>query len=198
MSDIATACSGLAEPDRELLRNVRRGMSITADLSRSDLLLLCHSHGSTFTVAAQAKPHSIASLYATRLEGQQLSGRDYPAFAEAWHSRRHIRIHRDLLPSGAPVIQDVYPIFGQDGLLIALFSVEISQIQMERHRTRDKSFQRAVDLVKRECMRGELANTANLSPFTEWDGVLLVDLQRRITYLSGIAVDPSAIMAAAF
>ena len=37
------------------------------------------------------------------------------------------------------------------------------------------------------CMRGELADTAGLSPFSEWDGVLLVDPQRRITYLSGIA-----------
>ncbi len=37
------------------------------------------------------------------------------------------------------------------------------------------------------CIRGELADTEDLSPFSEWDGVLLVDTQRRITYLSGIA-----------
>jgi len=37
------------------------------------------------------------------------------------------------------------------------------------------------------CIRGELANAEDLSPFGEWDGVLLVDWQRRITYMSGIA-----------
>lgn len=187
MTDIANACPGLAEVDLELLRRVQRGMSITADLSRSDLLLLCYAHGHAYTVAAQARPHSIASLYPARLAGQTLSSFDYLAFEDAWQGRRRVRVHRELLPSGAPVIQDVYPIFGHDGRLIALFSVEISQIQLERHRTRDKSFQDAIEMLKADCMAGNLVYATPLSAFSEWDGVLLVDPQRRITYLSGIA-----------
>ena len=38
-------------------------------------------------------------------------------------------------------------------------------------------------------MLGELAGAANLSPFQEMDGILLVDSQLRITYLSGIAAN---------
>ncbi len=187
MSEITSGCPGLAEPERELLRNIQRGMSITADLSRSDILLLCHTRKGDFTVVAQSRPHSIASLYPTRIAGQQLGPGDYPAFQDAWQARRHVQVHRELYPSGAPIIQDVYPIFSADNHLIALFSVEISQIQLERHRTRDKSFQQIIEVLKRQCMRGELADTQSLSPFTEWDGVVLVDAQRRITYMSGIA-----------
>jgi two-component sensor histidine kinase/PAS domain-containing protein len=178
---------GPVQPDLELLDRIEQGMGITADLSRSDLLLLRFGLDNEFIVQAQARPHSIASLYSTRLVGQALSGSDYQAFQEAWHGRHHVKIHRDLLPSGAPVIQDLFPVFGRDGQQLALFSVELSQIQLERHRTRDKSFQRIIELLKLQCMRGELTSAANLSPFTEFDGVLLVDAQRRITYLSGIA-----------
>ncbi len=85
------------------------------------------------------------------------------------------------------MVQDVIPILGQDGALIALFSIEISLIQLERHRSRHASFRQAIEWLKAMCMRGELVSTERLSPFTEWDGVLLVDPQRRITYLSGIA-----------
>ncbi len=37
------------------------------------------------------------------------------------------------------------------------------------------------------CVQGELAAADGLSPFQEMDGVLLVDSQLRIIYLSGIA-----------
>jgi two-component system, sensor histidine kinase PdtaS len=187
MSVIDNGCPDLGEADLELLRNIERGMRITADLSRSDLLLLCSRPENKFEVFAQARPHSIASLYSTRLVGQTLSGKDYPAFADAFERKRHVRVHRDLLPTGAPVIQDVYPLYDRGGRLIALFSVELSQIQLERHRTRGKAFQRIIELLQQQCMRGELANTDKLTPFAEWDGVLLVDPLRRITYMSGIA-----------
>jgi len=36
-------------------------------------------------------------------------------------------------------------------------------------------------------IRGDAAGLASLSPFGEWDGILYVDAQRRIVYLSGIA-----------
>jgi two-component system, sensor histidine kinase PdtaS len=187
MNVIDNGCPGLDAPDLDFLGKIEQGMSITADLSRSDILLLCHRQGKEFLVLAQAKPHSIASLYSTRLVGQTLSAKEYPAFQEGWQGRRHVQFHRDLLPTGAPVIQDVYPIFDRFGRLIALFSVELSQIQLERHKTRDKSFQRSIELLKRQCMRGEMVGTEKLSPFSEWDGVLLVDPLRRITYMSGIA-----------
>ncbi|MCU0502437.1 MAG: histidine kinase N-terminal domain-containing protein, partial [Anaerolineae bacterium] len=187
MSELAKADPDLAEPDRELLRNIVRGMAITADLSRADLLLLHPRSSTTFVVLAQAQPHSIASLYDADLSDTELLGDESAVYVDAVHKRRHVRIQHELRPSGAPVSQEIYPVFGGGGKLLALFSVETTLIQLERHRHRHISFRRAIDWLKSMCMRGELAWAEQLSAFGEMDGVMLVDAQRHITYVSGIA-----------
>jgi two-component sensor histidine kinase/PAS domain-containing protein len=151
--------------ERDVLENVRHGMAITADLSRSDLLLVHPIDAEHVEVIAQAQPHSIQSLYDVRT----------------------VRVQREFYTSGAPIVQEVSPIPGPNGMPVAFLSAETSLIQLERHRSRHVSFRRAVQWLKAMCIRGELANSEGLSPFSEWDGVLLVDSQRRITYLSGIA-----------
>jgi two-component sensor histidine kinase len=186
MSELAKICTGLAESDLMLLQNVEKGMGITADLSRSDILLVW-PRNEALIVAAQAQPHSIASLYDQKLIGDRLPSPSAPAALDALHGRRHIRTQHQILPSRAPVRQDIYPIFGHEGQVIALLSIEISLIQLERHRSRHASFRHAIDWLKQMCVQGDLAPAEALTPFTEWDGVLLVDTQRRITYMSGIA-----------
>lgn len=175
------------EAERELFENIGRGMAITADLSRSDLLLVRPVDAGRVEVVAQAQPHSIQSLYDDRLVGQTLTRQEAPVLLDAWRRGHKVRVQRDFYPSGAPIVQEVYPIAGLDDGPAALLSIETSLIQLERHRSRHVSFRRAVQWVKEMCARGELAAAEALSPFGEWDGVLLVDAQRRITYLSGIA-----------
>jgi two-component system, sensor histidine kinase PdtaS len=175
------------EAERELLENIGRGMAIAADLSRSDLLLVRPVDAGRVEVVAQAQPHSIQSLYDVLLVGQTLNRQEVPEILDAWRRGRKVRVQRDLYSSGAPIVQEVHPIPGPDGRPAALLSIETSLIQLERHRSRHMSFRHAVQWVKGMCIRGELAAAEGLSPFSEWDGVLLVDAQRRITYLSGIA-----------
>jgi two-component sensor histidine kinase len=166
---------------------VRRGMAITADLSRSDLLLVRPIDAERVEVIAQAQPHSIQSLYDVRLEGAALTRKDAPVILEACRRGRSMRVQREFYSSGAPIVQEVSPIPGPDGKPLAFLSTETSLIQLERHRSRHVSFRRAVLWLRSMCIRGELASSEGLSAFSEWDGVLLVDSQRRITYLSGIA-----------
>jgi two-component system, sensor histidine kinase PdtaS len=168
------------------LRDVALGMAVTADISRSDLLLLRPLPAGQVKIVAQAQPHSISPLHADSLIDRNWINRDAPVILDAVKKRKRMQAHRDL-PGGAPVMQDVRPIFGHDGRLIGLLSFETSLIQLERHRQRHPSFRRTVKWIKTMCVRGELAGAAGLSPFLEMDGVMLVDPQRRITYLSGIA-----------
>ena len=79
------------------------------------------------------------------------------------------------------------PIQDETGQVIGLLSIETSLIQIERHRQRRPAFRGVMEWVKAMCLRGELSDTADLSPFYESDGILLADHQRRITYVSGIA-----------
>ncbi len=187
MSEIRSLCLPAAAPDVELLENVQRGMAITADLTRSDLLLVCPRNAEQVVVVAQAHPHSITSLYDAELIGKTLTRQDSPIILESWRRSWPMRAQRQLMPSSAPIVQQVYPIRGQSGEPLAFLSMETSLIQVERHHSRHRSFRYAVDWLRWMCIRGELVRTENLSPFGEWDGILFVDGQRRITYLSGIA-----------
>jgi len=164
-------------------------MPITADLSRSDLLLVFPRSSGVMAVLAQAQPHAIQPLYETNLVGRILTPADAPPIFESWRRERRIGAHRDLIPSGAHVVQDVYPVRNCDGRLLALLSVETSLIQLERHRQRHPAFRRAIEWLKRMCLRGQLSAGEGLHPFGEWDGVYFVDPQRRIVYMSGIATN---------
>jgi two-component sensor histidine kinase len=191
LSEEASA-AGAAQPEvgqamRDLLADVARGMAITADLTRSDLLLLKPIDAGRVEVIAQAQPRSIQSLYEARLVGQTLSRQEAPEILDAWRRGRRVRVQRDFYTSGAPIVQEVFPVLGAGGRPAALLSSETSLIQLERHRSRHVSFRYAVQWLREMCLRGELADSEGLSPFGEWDGVLLADAQRRITYLSGIA-----------
>lgn len=168
------------------LRDIALGLPITADLSRSDLLLLRPMNADQVLVVAQAQPHSISPLHDEDLRHRILTSKDAPLILEAWRRRKRVVAQREL-PTRAPVMQDVRPVFDERGQLIALLSIETSLIQLERHRQRHISFRRAVEWLKAMCANGELAQTDGLTPFREMDGVLLVDPQRRITYMSGIA-----------
>ncbi len=170
----------------ERLSEVALGMPITADLSRSDLLLLRPLNARAMKVVAQARPHSISSLHTENLVGQTFVARDLPLIFDAMRRRRTLQSQMDL-PSGAPVVQDACPIFDTAGQVLGLLSIETSLIQLERHRHRHITFRRAVDWLKHMCVQGDLTSAANLSSFQEMDGIVLVDAQLRITYLSGIA-----------
>lgn len=168
------------------LRDVALGLPITADLSRSDLLLLRPLNVEQVMVIAQAQPHSISPLYTETLCGRTLTTKDAPVVLEAWRRRKRVRAQREL-PTSAPTMQEVYPVLDEAGAAIGLLSIETSLIQLERHRQRHISFRRAVEWLKAMCVNGQLAHADGLTPFAEMDGVMLVDAQRRITYLSGIA-----------
>ncbi len=167
-------------------QDVALGMPITADLSRSDLVLLRPMNDQQVVVVAQAQPHSISPLYTEDLVGRTLTSKDAPVILEAWHRHKRVRSQRERVGI-APTMQDVWPVQDQAGQIVGLLSMETSLIQLERHRQRHVSFRRTVEWVKAMCVNGELVHTEKFTPFKEMDGVMLVDAQHRITYLSGIA-----------
>lgn len=169
-----------------LLGAIAQGMPITADLSRSDILLVRPMNPEQVVVVAQAQPHSISPLYSEDLLDRIFTANDAPVILEAWRRRRHMRVHVEL-PGRAQVLQDVRPILDRTGQVAGLLSIETSLIQLERHRQRRAAFRHAIEWLKAMCVRGELDGTVGLSPFYESDGILLADNQRHITYVSGIA-----------
>jgi two-component sensor histidine kinase len=87
------------------------------------------------------------------------------------------------------VIQEVWPVRGRDERIVGALNVEANLIAYVRQKSRSKVFQRAVRVLQRMLLLDELCGTEDLSPFSQHDGILVVDSRRVTRYASGIATD---------
>lgn len=179
----------LTQEDLRLLQRIEAGIPITADVSRADILLCILHDDEHIVVAAHGLPHSISSLYRTSAEGRLLPHAEQPLILRALQSGSGGRRRREVIRSGAPIIQEVYPIANRNGAIIAAFVVETTLIAHERQKRRDRHFQQAVQYLLEQCARGEMESAAQLTPFGLYDGVYVVDRTRNVTYMSGIAAN---------
>jgi two-component sensor histidine kinase len=187
MDDVVYQCEGLSADDVELLRRVERGIAIAADVSRSDLLLYSLLNSRRAVVVAQAAPHSIHPIYLRRVVRRQVTLEEEPYVFHSLLKGRRARGDLGLIANGAPIVQDVLPVRNEQGRVIGALSFETNLLEHERHRRRSKAFQVAVRHLQDMVRRGGLSRTADLSPFGEHDGILVVDSQQRVAYASGIA-----------
>jgi two-component sensor histidine kinase len=181
--------ASLPVADAKLLTNIRKALPILSDLSRSDLLLYVPSGELAAVVSDQARPHSIYPVYEDELVGREVDMHTAP-----WvlHALSRTRLHRGV-QSGtvrdAPIVREALPVLGSQGSAIAALSIEANLLAHERHRRRSKAFRRALQRLQEMVLRGEMVNAEALSPFGEHDGIVVIDLQRRIQYTSGIAAN---------
>lgn len=164
-------------------------MGIVADISRADVLIYCPVDVTQAVVVAQAKPHSILPIYPDSIIGRTVVPGEEPYVFKALRQKRYIRGHSTLIAEGAPIVQEVHPLRSERGRIVGALSIETNLLEHERHRRRSKVFQRAVRWLQAMLLRGELVGVEGLSPFGEHDGIIIVDAQRKIRYVSGIATN---------
>lgn len=209
-------CPGLTSDDLQLLQRIEDGLAITADISRADILVCTLLSEQRALVISHAMPASISSLYRNDAAGRTFTKEEQPLILRALTSGSGGRWQRELLRNGAPVIQDVYPIFNDKatadtkqrfqeecddhqqqhtpsrscaGQAIGAFVVETNMLAYERQRRRNRHFRRAVPGLQEMCLHGELKNAHALGRFGIYDGIYLVDHDRRIRYMSGNATN---------
>lgn len=180
-------CPDLSESDIVLLNRIEQGLPITADISRADILVCCRLSGQRALVVSHARPCSISPLYEQATDGRILSQDEQPLILHTLTSGSGGRQQREVVRNGAPIIQDVYPILNEHNLTIAAFVVETNMLAYERQRRRNRHFRRAVPGLQEMCLRGEIRQAETLSRFGLYDGIYLVDRDRRIRYMSGNA-----------
>jgi two-component sensor histidine kinase len=195
MNSVVHECEGLRQEDIAFLEKIEADLGVLADLSRADVLIYCPGAGrSRAVVVAQARPNSILPIYDKSIIGRQVTAGEEPAVLHALDDGRRglLEVRREIgqrrVPAkAAPIVQETYPIRAADGRLIAAACIETNLIERERHRRRSKVFQRALKHFQRTVLTGRLQGAGRLTAFVEHDGVLVVDQQRRIQYISGIA-----------
>jgi two-component sensor histidine kinase len=183
------ACTGLAAGDQDKLARIAKNLPFVADVSRSDLILYVRCGDTEAMVVAHARPHSIMPVYAEPLVGRQVNAKDEEAVFSALRLGLRARGSRRLIVGGAPVVQQVWAVLGDEGRVIAALDVEANMVADVRQKSRSRIFQRAVIALQRMLLNGELRGTDRLSPFREHDGILVVDNQQVIQYASGIATE---------
>ena len=194
MDNVVHLCQSLTSEDIAHLRKLEGDLGILADLSRADVLMYCPLDETTALVVAQARPHSILPIHSESLIGRQATADEEPAVLRALTEGRQGVL--EVAPEfgggtspaeAAPVLQETFPIQSPDGRIIAAICIETNQIERERHRRRSKVFQRALKQFQQMVLAGQLCNAEALTPFGEHDGVMVIDAQHRIQYVSGIA-----------
>ncbi len=194
MDSVVHECESLTQQDIAMLKKLESDLGLLADLSRADVLIYCLCGDEQAALVAQASPHSILPIYGESTVGREVTHNEEPAVLRALSEgretsmevRRQIGNRRSAAKS-APIVQEAYPLRGDDGQVVAAACIETNLIERERHRRRSKVFQRALRQFQKMVLAGELRGADELSPFDEHDGIMVVDAQHRIQYVSGIA-----------
>ncbi len=189
MDEAVNRRAGLTESDVAFLRRVEKDMGIVADISRADMLIYCPVDATHAMVVAQARPHSILPIHPDPIIGRTATPSEEPYIFKALRWKRRTRGDLTLIADGAPIVQEVYPLWNDQGAMVGVLSIETNLLEHERHRRRSKVFQRALRWLQEMLLRRELTGVEGLSPFGEHDGILVVDAQKKIRYVSGIATN---------
>ena len=180
--------SSLAAADRELLAHIVSAMSILADVSRADLMLVCgHAEKASCRLIAHASPHSSTPIYEDADEGQETCRASEVERALTHHSNLSAVTTKTI--RGATVARQVYPVENAQGAVIAALVKDAYWLAYERHRRRSTAFQGALDAFTDMVLGGELAGADKLDAFGPHDGIVYIGPDRRIQYMSGIALE---------
>ncbi len=175
----------MSEEDRTLLRRVRAGLSLTADLYRSDISVFVPTAEGHFYTYAHAQPHSMASLYKEDQTGRRYSPAQVPLVHKVWWSAKPQKGQRALMGRDAPIVEQALPIHNAYGHVIAILLIETNLMEAHRLKLRSHVFRHALRWLTDMLVSGALHNVQHISPFSEMDGILLVDSSRVIRYISG-------------
>ena len=184
--DVRVILPRLSAEQRAFLDRLAGDIGLLADISRADVLVFCPDPTGRAVVTAQARPHSVPPIYDADVVGQTVEPAEYPALFRALASGQPTAGEHTHPAFGAPVILEVFPL-QVDSRVIGALSVEKTLIEHERHQRRARAFQQAVRAFQWAVSRGLIKGLNTLSPFGEYDGILVVDTARRIQYASGVA-----------
>jgi two-component sensor histidine kinase len=159
-------------------------LPLLADLLHADLLLYVRDE-EALTVRAHAQPYPLPSLYGVSQEGTH-SGPGAEGVLALFESERARSGGSGLLVRGAPAVQEVFPIL-DEGELVAALSVETNVLEYERMRHKDPVLREALASIRQTALDGRLRGHERLGRIGEHDGLLVIDGEGQIRYISTVA-----------
>ena len=187
--DYYTQNSEPGADDSAFLERIAHNLGLAADLTRADILMCAPLGEAKCQVIHQARPHSMAPIHRQDLVGCPLPMTEAEQLHRVFASGRLLTEEVERWGETAPLVRQMIPVLAPDGRRVAVVTIETNLIEHERHRRRHSQFRRALQTWQQAALRDEIPGVTELTPFGEQDGILFVDPQRRIRYLSGIATN---------
>ncbi len=180
-------CTHLSESDRGLLERVAGHLPLLADLTHADAVLFARA-GDQVVVVAQAQPVPVPSPYALPLaEGRAMTRDEAPlVYRVIFDGRTRNQVSSTVI-RGAPVLQEVFPVRNERGEVVGALRSEMLLIEHERQRKRHATFRRAIARARELIVAGRLRGGDRLGRLGVHDGIMVIDAQGRIEYLSAPA-----------
>ncbi len=189
MDEAVLPCGNVTDADRALLHRIGAGLPLLADLSRSDLLVLCAGCDRQACVVFHAGPHSVPPIYTRSMVGEPWPLDQNPALARLLRQGGSPYRAQAATPEGGALFEEAHPIRNPAGRILGVLLSRKALIQYARDQRRNKFFRQGLEMLREEVLAGEAPDSGHLSPFEEHDGVLFVDARQQILYASGIATN---------
>jgi two-component sensor histidine kinase/PAS domain-containing protein len=177
----------LSQSDRDLLDRVAGHLPLLADLTHADAVLFARA-GDQVVVIGQAQPVPVPSPYALPLAVGRTMTRDEaaPIYRLLFDGRSRNLVTTTVI-RGAPVLQEVFPVRNERGDVVGALRSEMLLIEHERQRKRHARFRQAIARARELVVNGKLRGGEHLGRLGVHDGIMVIDAQGRIEYLSAPA-----------
>lgn len=179
-------CTDLGPAEQEQLDRVIEALPLLSDVCNADLLLYAKADEAA-AVVYHATPRSVPSLYPSNQTGRVFSRRELNEVARVLHDGKSRQTVGWALVWGSPTLQEVFEIRDPDGRTIAAVSSNANLLEHQRLQRQDSIYRSMVARVRDQAFSGQLLSTRNLGRLTEHDGVLMVDQQGIVRYMSSVA-----------
>jgi two-component system, sensor histidine kinase PdtaS len=188
-ASIYECCEHLSDDDIAFLKAIEGQIPIVADISRADVLLCSWRSGGKPAVLAHARPHSVAAVHSRSMVGRDLDEGQERSLLAALRERL-TDFRQSATSDGAPIVIQSYPVWRpEQRQIIGTLRIETNLLEYERQRRRARQFRRAALQLQRMAQYGLLIGAEDIGPFGETDGVIVVDRERTIRYISGVGMN---------
>jgi two-component sensor histidine kinase len=183
---LVEAAPRIRPEDRAVLDNVAGHLPLLADLTHADTVLFVRTEDHV-VVVAQAQPVPVPSPYTLPVGvGRTMTRDEAPLVFRVLVDSHRSQVTTTVI-RGAPVLQEVFAIRNERGETIGALRSEMLLIEHERQRKRHALFRRAIARARDLIIAGRMQGGEKLGRLGVHDGVMVIDSNGRIEYLSAPA-----------
>ncbi|AJY75202.1 sensor histidine kinase [Paenibacillus beijingensis] len=178
---LCTELTLLDDGDIAVIERLAEQLPMMAELSRADVFIDCLSKdGGGAIVVAQSRPSAAPSLYARDIVGEAALEVNEPGVFQAFATGVPVTDARGVSQEGVPIRQNVVPVFGERGNVVAVLIQEQDMTEVVEQQISIEALERS-NAYMTEMLLAESFTESDIPNLFE-EAVVLLDNKDRIRY----------------